>query len=308
MIKIKCGYENNLYLMVFHIMKTEQEIIDVFINFAKGDERIRAVYLHGSRANPNAPKDKYSDYDIVYVASETGSFIDNKEWLNEFGDIIFCIEAYRVQNIFFGREVNDLTRRIAWSMLFADGSRVDLVVEIIKEAMNHNHIRNKPAIILLDKDGCLPEMLPLYNEKYNEIKPNEDEYMACCSGFWWFLTNIAKGIARDHLPYAKEEFNSKTLVTLNRMIEWYIGVQTNFSVSAGRKGNYYKKYLPVDMYDLYTKIYSDGNYENFWNALFSACELFSKIASGVGEYFGFIYNKQEENSMIGYLIKMKNEI
>jgi aminoglycoside 6-adenylyltransferase len=266
-------------------MKIEQEMFELIIKIAKEDERIRAAYMHGSRANPNAEKDKYSDYDIVFIVTEISSFINNNGWLNNFGNITFVCECYKIQNIFFMKEINDLSRRYVWSMLFKDGNHMDLMIEIVEEAMNHIHIKNKPTIVLLDKDNCLPKTLPSSNSDYYVRKPYEDEYKACCSGFWWFLNTVAKGIARDQLFYAKEEFSTKILVTLDRMIEWYIGVQTDFSVSIGKDRKYYKKYLPKDIYELYTKIYSDGSYVNFWNAIFYTCELFSKVSSSVGGFW-----------------------
>jgi len=35
-------------------MRTEQEMFNLILNIAKNDERIRAVYMNGSRTNPNA--------------------------------------------------------------------------------------------------------------------------------------------------------------------------------------------------------------------------------------------------------------
>ena len=288
-------------------MRTEQEMLDLIKKIAEEDERVRAAYMHGSRAQPNAEKDKYSDYDISYVVTETGSFINDKERLNHFGDVTFAIEMYGMQNK-FGKRGHDLSRRCAWIMFFADGNHIDLIIEIIEEAMNQNHIKNNPVIILLDKDGCLPEMSPYNDNDYFVTKPDEDEYAACCSGFWWTLSYVSNGIARDQLAYAKEQFNFIKFNLLSRMIEYYIGVQLNFSVSIGRDRlhRYYKKYLPADIYDLYTKIYSDSDYENFWDAVFSTCELFSKLACGVGDYFSFAYNKQEEKGMRDYLMKVKS--
>ncbi|MDR0312799.1 MAG: aminoglycoside 6-adenylyltransferase [Treponema sp.] len=288
-------------------MRTEQEMLESIMKIAKEDERIRAVYMHGSRANPFAEKDKYSDYDIVYIVTEISSFTNSKAWLNSFGNITFVFEGCKVQNNFFMKEINDLSCRYVWCILLEDGNHIDLMIELIEEAMNHIHIKNKLTIVLLDKDNCLPEKSVLNNSDYCVKKPHEDEYSACCSGFWWFLNTVAKGIARDQLPYAKEEFYSKTITTLNRMIEWYIGMQTDFSVPKGNDGKYYKKYLPENIYNLYTKIYSDGNYANFWDAVFYTCELFNKVASSVGDYFGYVYNKHEENSMVNYLAKVKSE-
>jgi aminoglycoside 6-adenylyltransferase len=45
-------------------MRTEQEMFDLILNIAKKDERIRAVFMNGSRTNPNAVKDIFQDYDI----------------------------------------------------------------------------------------------------------------------------------------------------------------------------------------------------------------------------------------------------
>ena len=36
-------------------MRSEQEMFDLILSFAKEEERVRAVVLNGSRANPNAP-------------------------------------------------------------------------------------------------------------------------------------------------------------------------------------------------------------------------------------------------------------
>ena len=70
-------------------MRTEKEMYDLILDIAKNDERIRAIYLNGSRTNPNVPKDIFQDYDVVYVVSETQSFIEDKEWIKKFGDIWF---------------------------------------------------------------------------------------------------------------------------------------------------------------------------------------------------------------------------
>lgn len=38
-------------------MRTEKEMIDLIMNTAKENERIRAVIMNGSRVNPNVKKD-----------------------------------------------------------------------------------------------------------------------------------------------------------------------------------------------------------------------------------------------------------
>jgi len=63
------------------IMRTEKEMFDLVLGVANRDSRIRAVYMNGSRANPNVKKDIFQDYDIVYVVTETESIIRDEDWI-----------------------------------------------------------------------------------------------------------------------------------------------------------------------------------------------------------------------------------
>lgn len=67
-------------------MRTEKEMLDLILSVAKADEHVRAVYMNGSRTNPNVAKDIYQDYDIVYIVTETKSFLGNKSWISVFGE------------------------------------------------------------------------------------------------------------------------------------------------------------------------------------------------------------------------------
>lgn len=58
-------------------MRTEQEMMDLILDTAKSDNRVLAAYLKGSRTNPKAPRDCYRDFDVMYVVTETRSFIQD---------------------------------------------------------------------------------------------------------------------------------------------------------------------------------------------------------------------------------------
>lgn len=61
-------------------MRTEEEMYEFILNIAKRDERIRAVYMNGSRTNENVPKDIFQDYDVVYVVTDTLPFVEDKKF------------------------------------------------------------------------------------------------------------------------------------------------------------------------------------------------------------------------------------
>lgn len=282
-------------------MRTEQEMLDLILNIAKTDERIRAVYMNGSRANPNVKKDKYQDYDIVYVVTETASFLKDKGWISLFGDIAIVQEPDS-NDLGWGQNA-DYSRSYAWLMLFKDGNRIDLHIQI-KEAMYEVYTTDSLTVPLLDKDNILPPIPPSNDKGYWIQKPTKSKYDGCCNEFWWCLNNVAKGIVRDQFPYAIRMYNEIVHVELDKMLEWYIGTKTDFSVSVGMWGKYYKKYLPAEYYKLYIKTYS--NNEKFWTVIFTACELFRAVAPVVGKHFGYVYNQSDDDNMMKYLKKMKN--
>lgn len=281
-------------------MRSEKEIFDLILGVAQNDERIRAVYMNGSRANPNVVKDIYQDYDIVYVVTETKSFLDNKDWISVFGSIAIVQEP---DNNDFGWGITaDFTQSYGWLMLFQDGNRIDLHI-IIKESAIKDYLSDKLTVLLLDKENILPQISPPSDEQYWVISPTKEQYKGCCNEFWWCLNNVARGIARDQLPYAMWMYNVVVRDMLVKIIDWYIGINTNFAVSVGMSGKYYKKHLPQDLYEMYAKTYSNSNYGHFWAAIFTACELFRTIAQPVAKHFGYTYNQSEDENMTKYLTK-----
>lgn len=70
------------------MMRTEQQMLDLIFETARCDERIRAVIMNGSRANPSAPRDPFQDFDIVYLVTDVDSIKYDYEWIKRFGEIM----------------------------------------------------------------------------------------------------------------------------------------------------------------------------------------------------------------------------
>lgn len=274
-------------------MRTEHEMMDLILGVAKADDRIRAVLLVGSRANPNVPKDKYQDYDITYFVRDIKPFYNNTDWVNaQFGKplIMQMPEIMRFP---------DGDGHFTHLMIFPDGNRIDLSFEFTKYVDD-----GEPAIALLDKDdgnGFIPP-LPLPTDAHWHIQPPDElYYTSCCNSFWWCMNNVAKGIARDEIPYVMHMLNEVVREELHYMINWYIGVNHGFALSTGKAGKYFKRYLPPKLYAQYAATYSDGDYEHIWAAIDVMCDLFHMLALVVASHFGFSYRQEEEDGMREYL-------
>jgi aminoglycoside 6-adenylyltransferase len=283
-------------------MRTVEEMLELILEVAKRDERIRAVYMNGSRTNPNAPKDIFQDFDIVYVVIEAESFIQNPSWITVFGELLMLQEPEKMDRA-LGRSV-DLDQNYGYLMLFTDGNRIDLHIQTT-DYMLLTFKTDSLTMPLLDKDGCLPNIPTSSDKDYWITKPTEAEYFSACNDFWWCMQNVAKGLWREELPYAKEMFEGVIRPRINEIVSWWIGMQHDFQVSPGKMGKYYEKYLSKESWEMYRGTYAKGEYEDTWKAVFIACELFRKLAKDVANRLSLSYPDQDDKNMTSYLKRVR---
>ncbi|MDY7220825.1 aminoglycoside 6-adenylyltransferase [Halalkalibacterium halodurans] len=284
-------------------MRTEQEMMDAILTIAKKEERIRVVYMNGSRTNSNVPKDLFQDYDIVYVVTDIAPFIQEQQWLKKFGEPLMIQEPDQLDA---GIGINrDFSRRYAFLMLFTDGNRIDLTLQT-KETMREVYENDTLTVPLLDKDHCLPPIPPPSDSDYHVKEPTEGEFISCTNNFWWCLQNVAKGIWRDELPYAKQMFELTTRASLDEMVNWWIGLESDFQLSTGKLGKYFKKHLPPPYWAMYEATYANSDYEQMWESIFIACDLFRTLAKDVAAACSFTYPETDDRNMTDYLHRVKN--
>lgn len=273
-------------------MRTEQEMLDLIINTAKEDHRIRAVYMEGSRTNPNVPRDIFQDYDIEYIVTETASFREDRTWIDRFGKRLYM--QYPEENVYYD---DDIESSYGWLIQFADGNRMDLHVCTREHALKNLEMYQK----LLDKDGILPGDGDHCDERYWVKRPAQNQFSCTCNEFWWCLNNVAKGLWREELPYVMEMIDSCVRPMLRRLLEWKVGCEYDFQVSTGKAGKYLKNYLPEQIYSRYLATYTKADTQEIWNGVMEMCELFREIAGEVSERLGLIYDREEADNSLGYL-------
>ncbi|MGP4081156.1 aminoglycoside 6-adenylyltransferase [Pseudalkalibacillus sp. R45] len=280
-------------------MRTEKEMMDLILGKAKKDKRIRAVVLNGSRANPNVRKDIFQDYDIVYLVNDIQSFTKDHSWVDYFGERIML---QMPEDKVMPPAEND--GKFAYLMQFMDGNRIDLTlipVDKMEELVNWDSL----SIKLLDKDDIVGELPPSDDRDYHIKKPTEKEFADTCNEFWWICMNISKGLWREELSYVMfmyEQINRNVLI---RMIEWTIGNDTDFKISAGKFGKDFKNLLDQEDWHTFVATYSGPDYEDIWNALFVKCELFRKKAIHVAEHFGYEYPYDDDRKVSEYLKRVQ---
>jgi len=273
-------------------MRTEKEMMDLILQVANADDRIRGVLLAGSRADISVPKDKHQDYDVEYYVADISPFYNNPDWvIGQFGKPLIMQMPEALRGAMGSGHFN-------YQFILPDGVRIDL--NIVPHKYEDN---GSPAIVLLDKDdgnGFFPPIR--INPKHWHIKPPTAlDYASCCNNFWWCLNNVAKGIQRDELPYVKEVLDSWVRSTLHEMMDWHIGMQHGFDLSTGKCHRFLKRYLSPALYARYTATYCGSDYNDIWDAMAIMCDLFHELAIPVANHFGFIYRQDEEDGIREYI-------
>ena len=276
-------------------MRTEEQMMRLILDTAGEDDRILAVYMNGSRTNPNVPRDIFQDYDIVYVVTETESFQADQSWIDRFGERLFMQYP---EDGFFGN--GEKEKCYGWLIQFADGNRLDLHVNTVEYALQ-DICSDRLCRILLDKKNVLPQIPEATDEDHWVKRPGQEEFEAVCNEFWWCLDNVAKGLWRREVPYVQDMLNFHVRPQLVCQLSWKAGAKENFQISVGKSGKYLYRWLKPEEWDRFLATYAGSGIEELWDAVEIICRLFDDTARENARTLGRNYNREEADNCPSYL-------
>jgi aminoglycoside 6-adenylyltransferase len=279
-------------------MRSEQEILDLILSFANNDENIRAAIMNGSRVNVNVRKDILQDFDIACLVKDIAPYVRNDKIPGSFGEILILQEPENMQD-----PPAENNEHYTYLMQFMDGNRIDLSffpADQLKSVLN-----DSLTVVLLDKDGIIGKIPPPSDIDYLPKEPTEKLFQDCCNEFWWVNPYVAKGLWRSELTYAKYILDVAIRDQLMKMLTWYFGIKTGFKKSPGKMGKYIKDDVESEVWLELEKTYSDANFENTWESLFTMESLFRHLAKNVASSFGFQYPQQDDDNVSEYLRRIQ---
>lgn len=94
---------------------------------------------------------------------------------------------------------------------------------------------------------------------------------------------------------------------LDQLVEWWIGTQHDFQISAGKLGKYFKKYVPDTYWEMYMRTYSDSDYDRMWDSMFTACDLFRVLGKDVAAACYYAYPTNDDKNMTEYMLRVRTE-
>jgi aminoglycoside 6-adenylyltransferase len=271
-------------------MRTEQQVIDQLLTFAGSNDLIRAVAMNGSRVNPDAPQDLFCDYDVVYYTTKPHHFLEDQAWIRYFGDLIIL-----QQNDF----ADHGAKGFIFLMLFTDGVRIDLSFAALSSLAYLQE--DTLTAILLDKDGHIAPLPPASDAGYHTRRPSQKEFTDAINEIFWCSTNVAKGIWRDDLPYAKFMYDAIIREQLLKILAWYAAAQHDWGINTGKFGRWLKQYIPSEIWGAYVKTYTGVDYQETWDALMEACRLTRRVGQELAQGLGYAYPLEDDQRTVAYL-------
>lgn len=278
-------------------MRSEQQVYDMILNFAKADERVRMVTLEGSRTNINITPDDFQDFDITFFVTDLGSFTADDKWLDRFGERLIMQKPEDME-LFPAVE-----KGFSYLMLFCDDVKIDLTL-LPLELADEYFTWDKLVELLLDKDNriCRP---PVPTDiDYHIQCPTGRMFDDCCNEFWNTTTYVVKGLCRREILFAIDHMNDIVRKELLRMVSWMVGTEYGFCFSLGKNYKFLDRYLPEALWERLMGTYRMDSYAQMWESLEQCMALFREVSANTAKRLGYPYPPYDEK-ISGYVARQK---
>ena len=264
-------------------MKTEPQMLDLILQTAK-TLQVEAVAMSGSRTNPNAPKDEFQDYDVVYIVENLDALVADLAWLERFGKRM--IEQHVL-----------LDHRRLYLMLFEDGNRIDLTLcptEYIQEWVDSE----EGFTVLVDEKGLF-ESYSSSPERFWIHPASETDFEKSCNEFWWVSAYVVKGICRKQVIYATDHLYGICQQELLKILAWQVASDRE-AVDIGKNYKYLFIYLTAEKEKEFSNLLDFSSLDKIIQSLLATMQIFHQEAQSLSQKMGFEYDREVAEKMIQY--------
>ncbi len=267
------------------------EFFDMFIDYCKDNDDIRALAIQGSRVYSKHKIDELSDYDLIIIVKDIKKFTANEDWLRNFGDILvmqkptdWYIDPYDYTS----------DQPFTYLVQYEDGNRLDINL-YDKDNLERLKKDFEPREVILKKDNY-SWFESISSDGFMVMhKPEEMEFSHTVNEFYWISLYVAKGIKRKELIYSREMYEHYFMSMLYKMIAFYVGIQTDFKKTIGKSYKYFSDYLNKSEMEELKSLLPKGDFPDIRDKLLKALEVFNRYAKYVSQELNY---KLEDYSQI----------
>lgn len=286
-------------------MNAQEAVVDRLIKWAQSQEVVRAMLLYSSRANPNAPLDRFSDYDILLAVRDVPAFYADDSWLGSFGSVLMVL-----RNPLGERGGHPTSLFIAH---YEDGVKADfafVATEYLIWLAGQSHLPDDldhGYHVLLDKDGLAASLPAPTFTAYRLSPPLEGAFHELIEEFFNDAAYVAKSLRRGDLLIAKlcldHVMKHQCLLP---MLDWHFGLKTGWTMPSKAPGKGLRQRLDPVLYSELERTYVGAGEQENWEALWATIRLFRRVAVEVGEGLRFVYPHDQDRRVMTYLEKVQD--
>lgn len=262
------------------IKRSNEEMMNLILEFPGTDDSILAILLEGSLANDEIKKDSFQDFDISYVVRDDAydKFIKDKSFLDYFGPRMMMKEPDNME-LFSSDEVG-----YSYLIYFEDKNKMDLTI-LPKSKVDE--YKNKVNIykVLYDKENIF-DGDKLNYETYHVNKPSEKEFQDSSIEFWFTTGYVSKGLLRGEILFAISNLEILRR-ELMRNLSWMVGARKGFGFIVGKKFKYLNRFLDEKTWIKFMSTYYTSDMYRAWAALIMVEDLFMEATKEISKELGF---------------------
>ena len=227
------------------------------VQWAEGDENVRALILEGSVGRGDSSVDEWSDLDLRVYVNEPGRLLERREWFERFGDVL-VVEALENPGWYPTRLV-----------YYVDG-KIDFMIAPVASLRDRSRFGRRVRI-LVDKDALTAAIEQ--GEPPGVTVPDRAAFLVCVNEFYAAALMCARMLVRDEPVKAKfRDWDMKT--RLFEMIAWDHQARYGSTRDVRPFGTNFRKWVDPAVAEELERCWSDLRVDTSYRALHATVALF----------------------------------
>jgi aminoglycoside 6-adenylyltransferase len=247
--------------------------------WARDREDVRAVLVVGSYARREMPADRWSDLDVVLFVDEPRPFLDDADWVREFGDPVLTF-----------LEPTGIGGRVERRVLYDGGEDVDFVpleTAFLDELLG---VAGIPGVLgrgylLLHDELGLSDLLAAVEPPPPDGLPDSAAFNALASDFWYHALWAARKLRRGEVFTALGCLDGYLKWLLPTLLGWHARA-VDPSVDTWHSGRFLERWADPGALAALERAYAHYDLRDVARALWETIDLWQGVEEETARRLG----------------------
>jgi len=294
---------------------SSSDVLERFVAWGEARDDVRAAVVIGSRAATNVFPDRWSDTDIVVVATRPDRLLRDSTWLTELGaprlSCVASVEGEAFVAVWFDGEVKfdfiviSRAHARAASILLRLTVRLPACKRFVPSGARRQidgfaNTVGKGMRVLFDKDGSATALAGVPISRPSRPLPNEVEFRNAVRTFLSWSLWTAKILARGELWRSKHSCDHEMKQMLLQLIEWHARAACA-AKETWYLGRFLENWADPRAVTALRGCFAHYDGQEVLRALRTTVATYVWLARETAERLGFVYPSDEEDWVLGRL-------